>query len=537
MHHLSNEDVNKPGGMDLVMQTLEKSPLIRQLDKHKIDLHRKRLMSLRRQPHESIESYVTRGQLYRTQLVALDDAMQMGECFFTGHLLDGARLTRKDKVMIKTKAGSDLEVDMTNAMVELAPELEGEHGFPIGSSEPNVAARTGEEFLVQRPEPGVGRFAKKEVNAVEFEYPFSEEPGEMDEDNALTFDETDPPELIQAANEAFALHHKAKQRIMEVRKLRQHYRRPDQDERRRTIQEKMKTQPCHRCGEIGHWSRECPLKQNAAAVTKQAASDKGTVEEDWATLVSLCHQQSTGAASTPSTYKERFIGVVNQLNLISHETLWCQKELRLHVILDLGCVKSVVGVDWMNNLLEEWKAQGRWFRVHPESEQFQFGNGESLSSRFRVEFESMVDGCHLVIGMSVVHGRCPPLLSRHACSQMGLKIDCGGHSFSSSRMGIRTYGLSQASNGHYLLPISNFDSTVIKDVPQDFKLEAGQEVHILQKSHALDKPSSTSPAAVMFEHSNDRSIRSEASQSSRHGSHGHSFGGAESPHRNGRPRR
>ena len=61
VHHLSNEDVNKPGGMDLVMQTLEKSPLIRQLDKHKIDLHRKRLMSLRRQPHESIKSYVTRG--------------------------------------------------------------------------------------------------------------------------------------------------------------------------------------------------------------------------------------------------------------------------------------------------------------------------------------------------------------------------------------------------------------------------------------------------------------------------------------------
>ena len=63
VHHLSNADVNQPKGMELVMSTLEKSPLIRQLDKHKIDLHRKRLMSLRRLPQESLESYVTRGQL------------------------------------------------------------------------------------------------------------------------------------------------------------------------------------------------------------------------------------------------------------------------------------------------------------------------------------------------------------------------------------------------------------------------------------------------------------------------------------------
>ena len=250
VHHLSNEDVNTADGMELVMATLEKSPLIRQLDKHKVDLHRKRLMTLRRLPQESLESYVTRGQLYRTQLVALDDAMQMGEFFFTGHLLDGARLSRKDKVMIKTRAGSDKEIDVTNAMVELAPELEGEPGFPIGSSEPNAAARQGDEFLVQRPENP--RYAKREAHAVEYD-PFQEEPTDGDEVASLALEEFDPPELLQVANEAFALQHKAKQKIMEVRKLRQYFRRPeraDQDERRRSLQERMKNSPCHRCGEL-----------------------------------------------------------------------------------------------------------------------------------------------------------------------------------------------------------------------------------------------------------------------------------------------
>ena len=35
--HLNNEDVNCPGGMVKIFQVLEKSPLVRQLDKHRID--------------------------------------------------------------------------------------------------------------------------------------------------------------------------------------------------------------------------------------------------------------------------------------------------------------------------------------------------------------------------------------------------------------------------------------------------------------------------------------------------------------------
>ena len=434
--------------------------------------------------------------------------MQMGECFFTGHLLDGARLSRKDKVMIKTRAGSDREVDVTNAMVELAPELEGEHGFPIGNSEPNAAARQGEEFLIQRPENS--RFAKKEVNAVEFD-PFAEENPEIEDDASLVLEEFDPPELVQAANEAFALQHKAKQRIMEVRKLRQYYRRPDrpeQDERRRALQEKMRTSPCHRCGEIGHWSRECPQRNNAVAATAVKGSPSAkTAEEEWSALVSLCHQPASVAASASGAYKERFVGVINHVGGIAHETMWCQQELRLNVILDLGCVKSVVGLAWMNQLVKEWQSRRRWFAVHPEQEKFQFGNGETLTSRFRVQFECMVGGCHIVLGMSVVSGKCPPLLSRHACSQLGLKIDCATHSFSSTRMGIKTFGLSQASNGHYLLPLFDFDENLRSDIPSDFSLMQGQEAQVIKKV-SLPSEVVEQPAAVMFELTNDRSIRS-----------------------------
>ena len=77
-HHLTSTDVNKANGMQVIMQELEKSPTIPQLDRHKVDQHRKRLLQLKRYPNESMESHVTRGNIYKTQLQALDSAMAWG---------------------------------------------------------------------------------------------------------------------------------------------------------------------------------------------------------------------------------------------------------------------------------------------------------------------------------------------------------------------------------------------------------------------------------------------------------------------------
>ena len=63
-----------------------------------------------------------------------------------GHLLDHARLTRRDKVLVRARAGDESEEAITNAMVEPAAELEGEHGFPMGASEPNTAGAGAAEW-------------------------------------------------------------------------------------------------------------------------------------------------------------------------------------------------------------------------------------------------------------------------------------------------------------------------------------------------------------------------------------------------------
>ena len=43
--HLNNEDVNGSDGTQKIFDTFERSPLVKQLDKHRVDQHRKRLMS------------------------------------------------------------------------------------------------------------------------------------------------------------------------------------------------------------------------------------------------------------------------------------------------------------------------------------------------------------------------------------------------------------------------------------------------------------------------------------------------------------
>ena len=315
--HLNNEDVNGSDGMQKIFDTLERSPLVRQLDKHRVDQHRKRLMSLSRQPGESLESYVTRGGIYRLQLMSLDESLEMGEKFYVGHLLDHARLTRRDKVLVRARAGEETEESITNALVELAAELEGEHGCPIGASEPNVAGSTGEEHLVQRSS-GYGLFGRKPgakaAMAAEVDGSEDDHGSEM-ADLAEEFVEDDVPvEMMEMEREAYALHFRAKQKMAEVKKLRQYYRKGDSsEERRKALQEKMRNTACHACGEIGHWSRECPKKggggsqqalmASACSTRSRARSSRsamvkipegetiGSRQHEWDLLVSLCTGQ------------------------------------------------------------------------------------------------------------------------------------------------------------------------------------------------------------------------------------------------------
>ena len=79
-----------------------------------------------------------------------------------------------------------------------------------------------------------------------------------DEETETVFQEDDlgtesleedvPPELREVEREAYAMHYKAKQRMAEVKKLRQYYRKGDQvEERKKALADKIRNTACHNC--------------------------------------------------------------------------------------------------------------------------------------------------------------------------------------------------------------------------------------------------------------------------------------------------
>ena len=484
--HLEPEDVDGKGGLDLIFATLEKAPLIKQSEKHRVDWHRKRLLNLTRLSGESMESYITRASLYRNQLEGLDATLCMGERFFVGHLMDHARLTRRDKAMVKTHAGEETENRITEALIELAAELEGESGYPIGQSESQLSHTQGEEHLVQRGFLG-HRYQKKDKAAFVTEndevatqlslegIPEETAPGED------SLDDEPPLDVLHAEHEALALQFKAKQKMAEVKKMRNYFRKGDPDR-------KSKIGKCFVCDEVGHFAKDCPKVKaaNGNQVLLTTAQQKPPPTEDsaeWALLASLCKDTVASAVSANEVYmvscgEGHVMHTQQHDTTVAFEAWWNMKELARKVILDLGCMRNVVGVQWANDVVEEWKRHDRWIRVLPEEELFRFGNGNTLRSKYRLQIEATFGGKRVLLAFSVVPGPCPPLLSKQSHTLLGVQIDTCQHTMSSKRLGIKQYGLSENAAGHYTVRVDEFH--LVEQLPkqdlEDLNMDVNAEV-------------------------------------------------------------
>ena len=95
------------------------------------------------------------------------------------------------------------------------------------------------------------------------------------------------------------------------------------------------------------------------------------------------------------------------------------QQLAFKIVLDIGCMRSVAGVKWANQVLQRWRDKGRWYQVQKECDAFKFGDGQVLHSKFRILMVGSFAGKPVVDSFSVVEGHCPPLFSRSGCTQVG----------------------------------------------------------------------------------------------------------------------
>ena len=173
------------------------------------------------------------------------------------------------------------------------------------------------------------------------------------------------------------------------------------------------------------------------------------------------------------------------------EVLWSLEDLAFKIILDIGCMRSVVGVKWANTLLARWQREGRWFAVESEAESFKFGDGAVLVSKFRIHFVGSFAGQPVIYGFSVVEGNCPPLFSRSGCSQIGAVIDCDDHSLGAKRLKVRGYGVGR-DTGHYTMRIDECEPACA-NLPREFRLPASTDImpvnpEILRQSPRIYRP-------------------------------------------------
>lgn len=132
------------------------------------------------------------------------------------------------------------------------------------------------------------------------------------------------------------------------------------------------------------------------------------------------------------------------------------------MVVDLGCLRTVAGVEWLCKEVERCKTQGRTVFVERAHDYFRFGDGVRRLSKYRVWLEVGIAGHVSLLGINSVEypcPTCPPLLSKWVCSALGLQLDCGTGRFDLCKIGIQSQQFLQSPEGHFLLGIASCHDT------------------------------------------------------------------------------
>lgn len=560
VQHLTVEEVSGTDGVEVIKKTIEASPIIKILDQKKVDKRRQKFLRLQRLPQESIESFLNRAEIYRKENQSSPE-YQVGTKFYIGHLLDAARFTKRDLALIKAASGGSLDDEgaVTNAMIDLADQLEGQAGCPIGKGEPTLDQE--DKYLVQKANSSGGsttaaasdqgsgyrgfkrrpfkRFPKRKVRdalmaileeedpeegdqdgdwvAAQLQEALGEESMDEDEEDGMTSfsnpmtsaasPSTEQSVLVSATGgssaadgpnqmmEIYAQEYKARQRVREIKKMRQYFQKGSGKGRtrdpaaQRWIEEQQKTEPCFLCHKLGHWSQECPYrtsKQQGPHSTNVTFPAGVSQQTEWDLLQELSGGQAymvhAASRASPSSYLPQSTFMVNSTPLVN-EVCWSMEEMKNMMIVDLGCMKTVAGTDWINPLVRQLKHQGKYVKVEPENESFRFGDGHLSHSKYSVLVEVTLATIPCILRISVVSGNCPPLLSKHVATSLGFIIDTQKHVLSSQQYNVKAFGLQQtatgsALGGHYILPVTDPSHAEVA-IPKDIQVPRHVEVYPL----------------------------------------------------------
>ena len=222
------------------------------------------------------------------------------------------------------------------------------------------------------------------------------------------------------------------------------------------VEEIKKKTRCHRCGVIGHWSRECKRPR-----TEGKGSGKGGASGSGG--------QSSSRKESGTAYVEHFVASVGaSVTMIdrlrdrlghtqANETQVVDEALLVSSpgfgVLDSGCGKSIMGQKTFEGFVKLWEAQGIPVpEPYAEINHFRFGNGQRETSELSVKAPVVLAGKSGVVRVALVKGEAPLLVSRKALQSLQAKLD-----FSKNELTVfdnqQVIPLQVNSAGQYVVPL------------------------------------------------------------------------------------
>ena len=147
----------------------------------------------------------------------------------------------------------------------------------------------------------------------------------------------------------------------------------DPEARKKRIEALQKEAPCHICKRLGHWSRECPERgkrqpprgaaANAAHVCLPAfVAESGRQSGQMGRLAAFmtvreCTARGEASASVGLLPVQPALVVRSEVRAETEALAASSEAYTGSVILDLGCLKSVTGVNWALRELERVKRE------------------------------------------------------------------------------------------------------------------------------------------------------------------------------------
>ena len=189
------------------------------------------------------------------------------------------------------------------------------------------------------------------------------------------------------------------------------------------VQELKKKTRCHRCNQIGHWSRECPKgkgKGSSSSSTGKGVNkgDSGAAAVEHFVAAVSC-SPGRRCVSLLDEVRER---LREKDHLVIHEQFLVSSPG--YGILDSGCGRSIIGRATFEEFKELWKSRGASCpETFAETNHFRFGNGAKETSTEAVRIPVVIAGRPGTIHTSLVQGKAPLLISRNALRALSAKID------------------------------------------------------------------------------------------------------------------